>query len=97
MQTAVLNLQAKVALLDVSHVNAIGAQLQVTVHTFRYRVLDVQFYTEFFGRGKKFVGYCHSIMHEYETYKFSPVLNRDYQVFWGEGGGDSRAPLCMKA
>ena len=29
MQSAVMNLQAKVALLDVAHVNTIGVQLQV--------------------------------------------------------------------
>ena len=43
------------------------------------------FIQDFLVGQKKFVGHCHSVMHEYETiqiFKFS--------------GGDSRPPLCMK-
>ena len=41
-----------------------------------------------FGGGKKFVGHCHSVMHEYETiqiFKFYGGIIRG-------GGGNSRAP-----
>ena len=51
------------------------------------------FHTGLFGgRGEKFVGHCHSVMHEYETTSFQVLSMRLYKfpVFWGEG--DSRAP-----
>ena len=37
-----------------------------------------EFHVGFFGGGKKFVGHCHSVMHEYETIqilKFSGEKN----------------------
>ena len=45
------------------------------------------FIQDFLVGGKKFVGHCHSIMHEYETIQ---VLSKNVQVFWRGGRG---APL----
>ena len=42
--------------------------------------------------GKKFVGHCHSVIHEYETIRFK---YETIQIFKGVGG-EFQAPLGMK-
>ena len=46
--------------------------------------------------GKRFVGHCHSIMHEYATdvlFYFMMSKNKDYTNFWGGGGGGGELRL----
>ena len=72
------------------------------VMTFTYYNAYQGFIQDFLVGGKKFVGHCHSVMHEYETTNFQVLSMRLYR-FLGRGGklrlrGGIPGPptLCMK-
>ena len=57
----------------------------VLVSSVSYRII---------GGGKKFVGHCQSVMHEFAAHAHTETIQ--IFKFSGRGGGNSRAPLCMK-